>query len=147
MDALDLESAVKLIREGLRMREFIAMVCLCEADYAGRARSFLEKGERLVVIKEDTSFLIHRATELEPVNWQPPPNHVSISTGQGGVNLVVKRIRKLEKILVKIYGFRSLFSGKLRDEGGFYMHLSEKEISEIIEKHPELVEEGFRIVS
>ncbi|MEM1547960.1 MAG: endonuclease NucS [Thermoproteota archaeon] len=129
------------------MREFIAMVCLCEADYAGRARSFLEKGERLVVIKEDTSFLIHRATELEPVNWQPPPNHVSISTGQGCVNLVVKRIRKLEKILVKIYGFRSLFSGKLRDEGGFYMHLSEKEISEIIEKHPELVEEGFRIVS
>jgi RecB family endonuclease NucS len=147
MDALDLENAARLIREALCAREFIAMVCLCEADYIGRARSFLEKGERLVVIKEDTSLLIHRATELEPVNWQPPPNHVSVSTGQGFVNLVVKRVRKPEKIVVRIYCFRSFFSGRLRDEGGFYMYLSEKEISEILEKHPELVEEGFRIVS
>lgn len=147
MDKLDLENAVKLIREALRTREFIAMVCLCEADYAGRARSFLEKGERLIVIKEDTSFLIHRSTELEPVNWQPPPNHVSVSADQGSVNLVVKRIRKPEKIVVRIYSFRSFFSGRLKDEGGFYMHLSEKEVSEILEKHPELVEEGFRIVS
>lgn len=147
MDALDLENTAKLIRNALYTREFIAMVCLCEANYTGRARSFLEKGERLVVIKEDTSFLIHRATELEPVNWQPPPNHISVSTGQGCLNLGVKRIRKPEKILVRIYGFRSFFSGRLRDEGGFHMYLSEKEISEILKKHPELVEDGFRIVS
>lgn len=147
MSRTDLENAAQLIREALSMREFIAMICLCEADYIGRARSFLEIGERLVVIKEDTSFLIHRATELEPVNWQPPPNHIGISVSQGYITLTVKRIRKPEKIVVRIYGFRSLFSGRLRDEGGFYMHLSEKEISETVRKHPQLIEEGFRIVS
>jgi len=147
MDEPSLEEAAQTIRRALSMRELIVMICFCEADYIGRARSFLEKGERLIIVKEDTSFLIHRATELEPVNWQPLPNHFSVSTCKDHIDLTVRRIRKPEKVVVKIYGFKSLFSGRLKDEGRFYMYLSEKEISETIRKHPELIEEGFRIVS
>ncbi|MEM3712461.1 MAG: endonuclease NucS [Thermoproteota archaeon] len=146
-NTLSLRDATELIREALSTRKFIAMICMCEAQYTGRARSFLEKGERLIVIKEDTSFLIHRAIELEPVNWQPPPNHVGVSMDGDCVILTVKRIRKPEKVIVKIYSFKSFFSDKLSDNGSFHMYLSEKEISETIRKHPELIEEGFRIVS
>ncbi|MCS7138862.1 MAG: endonuclease NucS [Crenarchaeota archaeon] len=144
---LSLRDAAELVREALGMRKFIAMICMCEAQYMGRARSFLNKGERLIVIKEDTSFLIHRATELEPVNWQPPPNRISVSLGEDYLALTVKRIRKPEKIMVKVYGFKSFFSDKLSDNGSFHMYLSEKDISENIRKHPELIEDGFRIIS
>jgi RecB family endonuclease NucS len=147
MSTPSLEDAAELLRRALSTKDFIAMICLCEAEYIGRARSFLERGERLIVVKEDTSFLIHRASELEPVNWQPPPNHFSISMSQNHVTLTVRRIRKPEKIVVKIYGFRSFFSGRLRDEGEFHMYLSEREVSEAVQKHPELLEKGFRIVS
>jgi len=147
MSLFDLQNAAERIREALSRKEFIAMICMCEAHYTGRARSFLERGERLIVIKEDTTFLIHRATELEPVNWQPPPNNIGVSTDRDHISINVKRVKKPEKIVLRIYGLRSFFSGRLRDEGGFHMHLSEKEISEAIRKHPELVEEGFRIVS
>lgn len=147
MTAPGLEKIAEQLRKAVSIREFIVIVCLCEVDYAGRARSFLEKGERTLMIKEDTSFLIHRATELEPVNWQPPPNYIGVAASQDHVALTVKRIRKPEKIVVRIYGVRSFFSGRLQDRGGFHMHLSEKEISELLWKHPELVEKGFRITS
>lgn len=147
VNTLSLQDATELIREALSMRKFIIMICTCEAQYIGRARSFLEKGERLIVIKEDTSFLIHRSTELEPVNWQPPPNHISISLGENCVILTVKRVRKPEKVMVKIYSFKGFFSDKLSDNGSFHMYLSEKEVSDILRKHPELIEEGFRIIS
>ncbi|MEM1554469.1 MAG: endonuclease NucS [Thermoproteota archaeon] len=147
INTLSLQDTAELIREALSSRRFIVMICMCEAQYIGRARSFLEKGERLIVIKEDTSFLIHRPTELEPVNWQPPPNHISISLGENCVILTVRRVRKPERVVVKIYSFKGFFSDKLSDNGSFHMHLSEKEISEILRKHPELIEDGFRIVS
>jgi RecB family endonuclease NucS len=147
MASLDLENFSEQLRRAVSSREFIVIVCLCEADYIGRARSFLEKGERILMIKEDTSFLIHRSTELEPVNWQPPPNYIGVATGQDHIVLTVKRIRKPEKIVARIYNFRSFFSGRLQDKGGFHMHLSEKEISETLWKHPEFVEKGFRITS
>lgn len=147
MASLGLENISEQLRKAVSNREFILIVCLCEAYYVGRARSFLEKGERILMIKEDTSFLIHRATELEPVNWQPPPNYIGVAASRDHVSLTVKRIRKPEKIIVKIHSVRSFFSGRLQDKGGFHMHLSEKEISEILWKHPELVEREFRITS
>lgn len=147
MTSLGLENVSEQLRKSVSSRESILIVCLCEADYVGRARSFLEKGERILMIKEDTSFLIHRATELEPVNWQPPPNYIGVAAEKDHVTLTVKRIRKPEKIVVKIYSVRSFFSGRLQDKGGFHMHLSEREISETLLKHPELVENGFRITS
>lgn len=142
-----LEEIAEQLRKAVSAKEFIAAVCLCEADYLGRARSFLERGERLLVVKEDTSFLIHRASGLEPVNWQPPPNYIGLALGRDHVALTVKRVRKPEKIIVRIYDAKNLFSGRLEDRGGFRMYVSEKEVSEILRKHPELVEKGFRITS
>lgn len=143
----DLEEAAEQFKKAVNAKEFIALVCLCDADYVGRARSFLEKGERLLIVKEDTSFLIHRPSGLEPVNWQPPPNYVGISVDRDHIVLTVKRVRRPEKIIVKIYGVKNIFSGRLEDKGEFKMYLSEREISEILRKHPELVEEGFRVTS
>ncbi|MBO3841460.1 MAG: DUF91 domain-containing protein [Candidatus Brockarchaeota archaeon] len=143
----DLKEAVEQLKKAVSTKEFIALVCLCEADYVGRARSFLENGERLLIIKEDTSFLIHRPRGLEPVNWQPPPNYVGVTVKGDHIVLTVKRVRKPEKVVVRIHKVRSIFSGRLEDKGGFQMYLSEKEISEILRMHPELVEEGFRVTS
>jgi len=143
----DLEEAAEQLKKAVSAKEFIALICLCEADYAGRARSLLEKGERLLVVKEDTSFLIHRPSGLEPVNWQPPPNYVGVSVDRDHIALTVKRVRRPEKIIVKIYGVKNIFAGRLEDKGEFQMYLSEREISEILRKHPELVEEGFRVTS
>lgn len=143
----DLEEAAEQLRKAVSIKEFITLVCLCEADYVGRARSFLEKGERLLIIKEDTSFLIHRPSGLEPVNWQPPPNYVRVTVNRDHIVLTVKRVMKPEKVIVRIHGVKSIFSGRLEDKGAFQMYLSEKEISEILHRHPELVEEGFRVTS
>lgn len=63
------ESAVK---EAIAQHKTLLVVGNCWVDYLGRARSTLEPGERILMIKGDGSLLVHRPVGYEPVNWQPP---------------------------------------------------------------------------
>lgn len=66
------KKAYRVIEEGIRKRVLIVILACCSASYEGRARSRLEPGERLIVIKPDGTFMIHQDRKVDPVNWQPP---------------------------------------------------------------------------
>jgi RecB family endonuclease NucS len=51
----------------------------CMVDYRGRARSLLDWGERVVMIKQDGTVLVHRPVMREPVNWQPTGSKTDFS--------------------------------------------------------------------
>ena len=76
--SLDLEYAAEKIREGIRSGSLIVLMGLMEVYYEGRAASSLGPGERLLIIKQDGSLLVHRPTGYEPVNWQPPGSKIEI---------------------------------------------------------------------
>ncbi|MCK4884719.1 DUF91 domain-containing protein, partial [Candidatus Bathyarchaeota archaeon] len=65
------EKAAEFIKEAVSKRKAVILVGNCWVDYKGRASSKLEPGERIVMIKEDGSVLVHRPFGYEPVNWQP----------------------------------------------------------------------------
>jgi len=66
------EETEKTIKEALAQRKTLLLIGNCWVDYKGRASSKLEPGERIVIIKEDGSVLVHRPSGYEAVNWQPP---------------------------------------------------------------------------
>ena len=43
----------------------------CMINYHGRAKSLLDWGQRIIIIKQDANILIHRPIMREPVNWLP----------------------------------------------------------------------------
>jgi len=43
----------------------------CMIDYKGRARSLLDWGERVIIIKRDGTLIVHQPEMREPINWQP----------------------------------------------------------------------------
>ena len=65
------KKAAEFIKAAVAERKAIILVGNCWVDYKGRASSKLEPGERIVIIKEDSSVLVHRPSGYEPVNWQP----------------------------------------------------------------------------
>ena len=50
-------------------RYVLILLARCKVFYEGRAKSQLEEGDRLIIIKPDGTFLIHKDKKREPVNW------------------------------------------------------------------------------
>ena len=66
------DDATKMVKKAIASRKMLILVGSCRVNYKGRASSKLESGERVLIIKEDGSILVHRSKGYEPINWQPP---------------------------------------------------------------------------
>ena len=141
------EDLERLIKTALSQRRVLLLAGNCWVDYRGRASSKLDPGERIVLIKEDASVLVHRPTGYEAVNWQPP-GCVFHSRVKNGV-LQISAIRRRPSESLRIYfNLVYLFSAmKLKDSGEFALHASEEDMQKAVLLEPSLLEEGFRPIS
>src|SRR5512135_1578879 len=91
-----LSEAALAIEKALQQRRTLVIAGTCHVHYAGRARSTLDPGERLLIIKEDGSLLVHRPTGYEPVNWQPSGSvfHVQVMANELEVHGVRQKPRE-----------------------------------------------------
>jgi len=141
------QKAVSLIRDAFSKREGILIIGNCWVSYRGRASSQLESGERIVILKEDGSVLVHRPVGYEPVNWQPPGCifHVSAT---GGI-LQVKAVRRKPSECVKISFDRVYLLSDLNlvDMGEFALHASEGDMQKAVLLMPSLIEDGLKPIA
>jgi hypothetical protein len=137
----------RLVKDALAQRKALVLVGNCWVDYAGRARSRLEAGERIVMIKDDGSVLVHRASGYEPVNWQPPG--CVFQTRVVDSVLEIRAVRRQPRETVHIH-FDSVFlvaALSLADAGEFSLYASEEDMQRAILAEPRLIEDGFKPIS
>jgi RecB family endonuclease NucS len=115
----------------------------CNVHYQGRARSLLNRGERLLLLKPDGTFLIHTAEKAKPVNWQPPGASFAVSLEDGHVTLSSHRVKPEEMVKVTFHSITLLCSVPLRDSAELALLGSEDDLQKLLFEHPELVEPGF----
>jgi RecB family endonuclease NucS len=141
------EEAVELVRKALSKRKALVIVGNCWVDYRGRASSKLEPGERIVVIKEDGSVLVHRPSGYEPVNWQPPGCLFQTRVVDGV--LQVRAVRKKPVESVKLFFDRVYLVSALSlvDAGEFSLYASEEDMQKAILLEPSLLEAGFKPIA
>ncbi|RLI11088.1 endonuclease NucS [Candidatus Bathyarchaeota archaeon] len=147
LEAPTKEKAVEAIKSALSRRRTLMIVGNCWVNYQGRARSILNPGERILIIKEDGSVLVHRPRGYEPVNWQPPGCifHFRLE----GDLLFIKAVRRKPRETLKIF-FDKIYllaAMSLADKGEFFLHASEEEMQKAIINQPSLIEEGLRIIA
>ncbi len=143
----NLADAAAAIEKALMQRRTLVVAGNCHVHYSGRARSTLEPGERLLIIKEDGSLLVHRPTGYEPVNWQPAGSvfHVQANATELEVHGVRQKPRESVRVAFdKIYMVSAL---ALSDSGDFLLHATEDDMHRAILLKPELLEEGFKPIS
>jgi RecB family endonuclease NucS len=140
-----LQEASKIIVNALRRRELVIIIGDCMVNYSGRSRSILTRGERLVIIKEDGSLLIHRPEGYKPVNWQPETTTIHVVEENGKLIIKAVRGKPREVLEVSLFKIKLLYTDHLSDQGIFEMYLDEHEIRDIISLHPEIIEDGLRI--
>lgn len=142
-----LDKAAALVRNALSKRQGLLIVGKCSVDYHGRASSTLEAGERIVLLKEDGSVLIHRPVGYEPVNWQPPGCIFNVNTTGSSLHVRAVRRKPPESVRISFDRLYLVSALNLVDEGQFALHASEEDMQKAVLLMPSLVEDGLKPIS
>ncbi len=141
-----LEEAREAIKRAVETGCTCLLVAECKVRYVGRGSSELGPGQRLVVLKQDGSVLVHRPFGHEPVNWQPPGSIVS--TELAGCRLVVRaaRVKPHEELVIEVSRVDLVAWGRLVDESELAMYGSEEELRDALVENPSVIEPGLKPV-
>jgi RecB family endonuclease NucS len=142
-----LTEAAAAIEKALLQRRTLIVAGKCHVHYLGRAKSTLEPGERLLIIKEDGSLLVHRPVGYEPVNWQPAGSVFHVQTKEKELEVHGVRQKPRESVRVTFDQVFMVSALNLDDSGDFLLHATEDDMHRAILLKPELFEEGFKPIS
>ena len=111
----------------------------CMVSYIGRAKSFLDWGQRIIIIKQDGSILIHRPKMREPVNWQPSGSRIKFSVHKNNFILNSYNKKPNEKMEIFFRNIEIIILSKLKDEGKLSITGMERDIVNQIFNNPSII--------
>ena len=139
--------AEKTIGEAISQRKTLLVIGNCWVHYLGRASSKLEPGERILMIKEDGSLLVHRSVGYEAVNWQPPGCIFHVQAKDRNLEIRAVRQKPRESVKVLFDQIHLISALSLTDSAEFSLYASEDDMHKAILLKPSLLEEGFMPIS
>lgn len=143
-----MSEAERVVREATRQHRTLIIVGKCRVDYLGRARSKLEPGERILILKADGALLVHRPVGYEPVNWMPGGG-TALHVIRQNDNLEIRATRKSPPESVKVFFDKVAIVSALNlvDAGDFSLYASEQDMQKAVLMKPDLLEKGFKPIS
>lgn len=143
----DVSDYITLLNDALKRNETVVFGCHCTIRYSGRAESFLGDGDRIIVIKSDSTLLVHQPMGTSPINYMKPGTGYQAHMDDD--KLVLKATNILEKENMEITIFRIHFfnAHKLKDSQAITIAGTEEDMSNMIYDNPDLIEKGFKPVS
>lgn len=143
----NIAEAEMVVKEAFSQHRALLVVGRCSVHYSGRARSKLEPGERILIVKEDGSLLVHRSVGYEPVNWQPPGCIFHAQAKDAQLEIRAVRQKPAESVRVFFDSVQLVSVLSLEDSGRFSLFASEEDMQKAVLSKPSLLEEGFRPIS
>jgi RecB family endonuclease NucS len=117
----------------------------CMIDYRGRAKSFLDWGERVIMIKQDGNVLVHQPILREPVNWQPTGSKTDFNIKDDQLILRTRHKNPPEKMKITFRNLKLITATSLRDKAKLVISGMETDVVNEIISNPNMIEEGLRI--
>jgi endonuclease len=129
-------------RYGLQWAPVRLVIARCSVDYAGRLSAHLPPATRLLIVKADSSVLVHSdGGSYKPLNWMSPPCRLAeepgrwVVTGKSGETLTIE----IEEIL-------SDSSFDLGTDPGLVKDGVESHLQELLAAQMDVLGEGWRLV-
>jgi len=127
---------------GLQWAPVRLVIARCSVDYAGRLSAHLPLATRLLIVKADSSVLVHSdGGSYKPLNWMSPPCRLAeepgrwVVTGKSGETLTIE----IEEIL-------SDSSFDLGTDPGLKKDGVESRLQELLAVQMDVLGEGWRLV-
>jgi RecB family endonuclease NucS len=144
----DFEGARVILAEYLKREYTVQVNGLCTVNYQGRAKSKLDRGERLVIKKQDSAILVHGPENYQPKNWQPEVDSYTVSVDEEEQHLVLKAERNNpeEVVEIRFEEIDFITVDQMVDKSELKIAGHEVDIHEAIEDDPEMIEEGLKVI-
>ena len=141
---MEFSEAHSIIDNAIKSQNTLIVVGKCEVEYHGRATSKLAKGDRIVIVKQDGSFLVHQNKNLAAINYQPPKGN-RLAVNLEGDALILQASRRNPKELLKTIFSEIYFaqSFNLNDDQTLQLIGSEKNLADLLMNDLESIEKGL----
>ncbi len=133
-----MEKEMGLLKEAVSSKKNIVLFANCSVTYNGRAQSYLDRGDRIIIIKSDNTILIHQPEGNNPVNYMKQDTQFNVDGS------VLHAHNSKEFIDIEFYEIYSAMAEELKDGKKLELHGSERHMSDMIYSKPELIEKGFK---
>src|SRR3989344_8955148 len=132
------------LNEALKQNKSIVITCNCSINYSGRAESFLDYGDRIIIIKKDSTLIVHQPTGSNPINYMKPGTQHHISLNKGELRISSKNIALKEYMEIVFREVYNYHIAELEDNKVIVIQGTEKDMSDMIFANPDLIEPGFK---
>jgi hypothetical protein len=123
------------------------IVARCEVEYSGRLATRLSEAVRLLMVKEDGTFMVWSdggGQKVKPLNWMTPPTTIEESDG---LIVVRKRAGKAEDCLeIRLTEVLSDVSHEMGEAAGLERDGVERDLQELLAERPDVLGEELRLV-
>jgi hypothetical protein len=123
------------------------IVARCEVAYSGRLTTLLPESVRLLMIKEDGTFMVWSdsgGSSVKPLNWMTPPTVIEEADGR---ILVRKRAGRTEDCLeIRLVEVLSDVSHEMGEAAGLEKDGVERDLQEALAARTEALGEELRLV-
>ncbi len=119
------------------------LVARCEIAYHGRATTRLGSGDRVIMFKDDGSLCVHTDKGYKPLNYMAGPTSVT----QDGDVIRVYRAASDETLVIVLTEVHSDAVLDLADEAVLERDGAEREMHELLERAPDVIEPGLKVIS
>lgn len=140
--------AKEIIEEYVSRKYTLQLNGLCSVNYQGRAKSKLDRGERIVIKKQDSALLVHGPENYQPKNWQPEVDSWSVEVDEEAEELVLeaRRTNPEELVEIRFEDIELVTVNKMVDKSELKIRGHEIDIHESIEQRPDIVEDGLKVI-
>ena len=115
-------------------------------EYSGRAKSFLDYGDRLVILKPDGTVMVHGdAKRGSRSTWQPPGTKVRFVLDDG-LAIEAKRTSPPESMHIHFRHIHAVSVFRLDDAVEIDLVGEETDIKDRIEEDPSVIEPGLHVI-
>ena len=143
----DLAIVCDQIKDDLGENKTILLVCSCSIEYRGRSRSTIGLGHRIILIKPDSTLLIHTPTGFKPVNWMPCPNDITAEIEDGRIILYSQRTKKpfeeMRILVGEVVDYNSY--PDLSDREKIEVTQTERDMQDYLKENPGFIHPDFRL--
>ncbi|MHA2500516.1 MAG: endonuclease NucS domain-containing protein [Candidatus Hodarchaeales archaeon] len=129
-------------------KEILVVVGSCCAEFDGRIKSFLDFGDRILIVKPDESISLHGPVGVKPLNWQKErEGRISFFTKDESLIMSTYRPRTKERFEITFREVYSAFGFVAHDPAQLQILGDESHFAQYLSKHLDLIESGLELIA
>jgi RecB family endonuclease NucS len=118
------------------------LVARCSIGYSGRLTTRLASGDRIIIFKDDGSVCVHGPKGFKPINYMSGPTAITEEDGL----ITVRRPETGEALMIEVEQVIADDTHGLEDNAVLEREGRELELHALLERAPDLIEEGLEIL-